>query len=537
MNVVGYLEMMAAERPNLEALKTPVRTSKGGALHYKGLSFNELSERVLLASAFLCAKGVNKEANVLLLVPPGETLLVLTFALLKIGAIPIIIDPGMGLKNFVRCLKNTNPSIVIGGPKIIFYAYFLGYFLKNLSLKIVVRQSLLSHLVEKGISFDIPGEASKGSTAAVLFTSGSTGRPKGACYTHKQFNAQIETLKKAFHIQVGEVDLPLLPVFSLFNPALGMTTVVPEMNPTCPSQLNPAYIVESIENCQVTNSFGSPRLWTKIADYCEKSNCVLPTLKRVFLAGAPVSPRLLSRIQALLPNGEAYTPYGATEALPLTCISAKEVLQETFLKTIDGKGTCVGRPLPEVDIRILPISEGALNSIESTLPPYEIGEIVVSGPMVSEGYLNDPAADQQSKIREKNKLWHRMGDLGYLDSLGRLWFCGRKAERVICSKGNFYTDCCEPIFNTHPSVFRSALIGLRIKEAVVPAIVVEPLQAPFQKEKQIRLLEELKDLAQKHATTRAIDHFFIHKSFPVDVRHNAKIHRLALALHFSKRFF
>jgi len=288
-----------------------------------------------------------------------------------------------------------------------------------------------------------------------------------------------------------------------------------------------------LQTCSVTHSFGSPRLWTKIVEYCESKNLSFPALKRVFLAGAPVHPHLLKRVQALLPNGTAYTPYGATEALPIACISAQEILEDTYQQTLAGKGTCVGKTIEGVEVRIVPISDEAMDALPSELPQGEIGEIVVCAPYISKSYLNNLEATQKAKIRDQGKIWHRMGDLGYKDVQGRLWFCGRKVERVLTPQKTYYTDCCEAIFNAHEEVFRSALIAFKHKEEVVPAIVIEP-KKKLSKAGKIALLKALRLHAKICSETAPIHHFAIFKNFPVDVRHNAKIHRLTLMKYFAK---
>ena len=302
------------------------------------------------------------------------------------------------------------------------------------------------------------------------------------------------------------------------------------MNPSRPATVDPEQIVRAIQQNAVTNSFGSPALWTKIARYCERESITLPSIRRILMAGAPVPPALMAQMQAIIPNGEIHTPYGATEALPVSSIAASEVLEQTAECTRNGEGTCVGRPLPGVRVRIIEPMEGAIASIYEVLdrPDGLIGEIIVQGSPVTRGYDHLPEADAASKIPDGATHWHRMGDMGWLDEKGRLWFCGRKVERVMAEDGAMYTDCCEAIYNAHPKVFRSALIDLGGGR---PGIVIEPEPTAFPKsaDERAAFVESLKNLGREHKLTAAIDRFFFEKSFPVDVRHNAKIHRLSLA--------
>ena len=352
------------------------------------------------------------------------------------------------------------------------------------------------------------------------------------------FDAQVRLIRETYAIQPGEIDLPLLPIFALFNPALGMTTIVPEIDPRHPADVDPAKIVQALRQEAVTNSFGSPTLWKKIGDHCLAERITLPSLRRVLCAGAPVPAALWTNSAAFLPHGQLHSPYGATEALPVATVSAPEVDPASL------RGACVGRPLPGLDVRIIALTDGPLATLADTrtLPPGEIGEIIVRGPVVTQTYDALPAATALAKIADPSvsplstlssppggtaPAWHRMGDCGYLDADGRLWFCGRKAERVETPHGTLHTEPCEQVFRAHPRVTRCALVGLGEPGRQRPALVVEALVSdsgvarPFAR--------ELRALALAHAHTSAIKLFYFHPQFPVDVRHNAKIHRLTLA--------
>ncbi|MEO0054076.1 MAG: hypothetical protein RLZZ50_23, partial [Verrucomicrobiota bacterium] len=336
-----------------------------------------------------------------------------------------------------------------------------------------------------------------------------------------------------YGIEPGEVDLPLLPLFALFAPALGMTVVVPEIDPSRPAQADPAKLVQAILQEGVTTSFGSPTLWGNLSWHCHKHGVTLPGLRRVLCAGAPVPPWLWDASRRFMPNGRMHSPYGATEALPVSSIAAEEILEVTVRRTLAGAGACVGRVLPENEVRIIAPAEGAIADFSETvsLPVGEIGEIIVRGPTVTLDYDGLPEATAGAKIPDAatGATWHRMGDLGYLDEEGRLWFCGRKVEAVRTERGPLYPAQVEPIFETHAEVRRCALVAFNVGGRVRPAIVVEPMR-PEQAESDDcrRLARELRELATRHAVTSAIKVFFFKARLPVDVRHNAKIHRLAL---------
>jgi acyl-CoA synthetase (AMP-forming)/AMP-acid ligase II len=324
------------------------------------------------------------------------------------------------------------------------------------------------------------------------------------------------------------MDLPTFPLFALFGAALGMTCVIPDMDPTRPAEVDPEILIQHIKEYNITTSFGSPALWNTVSKYCLEKNVQLPTLKRILMAGAPVPGSLLERFDRILsPEALIHTPYGATEALPVAAISHREVVDETWKHTCEGKGTCVGKTVDGLTLKIIKITDEAIGEwdVSMELPKGSIGEVVVQGPWVTQQYFNLDNATRLSKIQDGEKYWHRMGDVGYLDENNRLWFCGRKSHRVQTKDGTLFTIPCEAIFNTHEQVKRSALVGVGPAENQTPVIVIEAEGTIDEK----KLTEELLTLGASHAITRSIRQVLYHPAFPVDIRHNAKIGREQLA--------
>ncbi len=542
-NVAHFLAEQAGARPDAPAVRAPAGHAADGSIRYRERSFAELEADASAAARHLAAAGAERGTRVLLMVRPGLDLIRIVFALFKLGAVPVVVDPGMGLPGFLRCVAHSRPEVLAGIPRAVWLSRCFPRAFASLRARVPVGRGFAARLRRYADEGPVRvADSAADELAAILFTSGSTGPAKGVRYEHQMFAAQVEAIRARFGIEPGEVDLPMLPVFALFNPALGMCTVVPEMDPSRPAAVDPEKIVRAIRQNGVTNSFGSPALWRRIVPYCEDRGLRLDGLRRVLMAGAPAPASLLDRLQALLPDGEVHTPYGATEALPVSSISAREVLDETAAGTAAGRGTCVGLPLPGVRARILRPTDGAIASMESAevMPAGQVGEIVVRGPSVTRGYDQLPEADAAAKIRDEDGgCWHRMGDLGYLDESGRLWFCGRQAECVHTAAGPLFTDCIEPLFNAHPRVARSALLGLPGGPggACLPALAVEPEPGMYPKTSAERSAFEadLRALAESRPETAALAAFFFEKSFPVDVRHNAKIHRLALARKYAAR--
>jgi acyl-CoA synthetase (AMP-forming)/AMP-acid ligase II len=524
-NVARFLGLKAREQPEASALMAPRGRDRDGAIEYEQLSFAELHVQSEQVAYGLVAAGLRPGMRVLLMVKPGSDLIRCCFALFKTGAVPVVIDPGMGLKHFLACVQRTRPEAIVGIP----LAHWISRFFPKAFRSVRHRVSVGRRFGRWFGGFPQAGfpiaEPTADELAAILFTSGSTGPPKGVCYGHGQFDAQVRLIRETFAIEPGEVDLPMLPIFALFNPALGMTTVVPEINPSKPATVEPEKILQAIRQCSVTNSFGSPVLWRKIAAHAGKTGQQFPSMRRILMAGAPVPPALVGRLQPHFPNARIWSPYGATECLPVSAVDG-EMIREAATQSASGAGTCVGHAVAGVRIQVIRIVDGVIESLDAAeaLALGEIGEIIATGPSVTESYDGLPEATARAKIRDgEGNVWHRMGDAGYLDAEGRLWFCGRLAERVITREGVLYTDCCEGIFNTIEGVSRSALIGVGEAPDQQPAIVIEP--EPGNRPSEDAILEK----AAQHDMTSGIRKVFFSTAFPVDVRHNAKISRLELS--------
>jgi acyl-CoA synthetase (AMP-forming)/AMP-acid ligase II len=520
-NIARHLDLMAAAQPGTAALKVPRGRTASGDIDYLTLSFADLLSETEAWSARLKARGVARGDRVLLMVKPGLPLVASAFALFKIGAVPVIIDPGMGLGNFLSCVRRSRPAALVGIP----LAQMLSRVCPGAFASVRVRVSVSGSPIARiggATAASAPAAAAPRELAAILFTSGSTGAPKGVCYEHGMFDAQVALIRETYGIQPGEVDLPLLPIFALFNPALGMTSIVPEIDPRHPARADPAKIVQAIRQEKVTNSFGSPTLWRKVAEHCRERGIALPTLRRILCAGAPVPADLWESSRSFLPGGQLNSPYGATEALPVSTVSADEIDPGST------RGACVGRPLKGIDVKIIPIVDSPVASLEPglALPNGSVGEIIVRGPVVTREYDALPEATAAAKIADPEipgGIWHRMGDCGILDDSGRLWFLGRKVECVETPDGTMYTEPCEQVFRVHPRARRCALIGVGSE----PALVAET--ATRGNSDAAALAGELRKLALGHGHTARIATFYFRAQLPVDVRHNAKIHRLALA--------
>jgi len=532
-NIAETLPNIAEMYPDRDGLIC--KTGKG----YRSWSFKEIDSMTDFFARSLSDLGVTRGDRVMLMVKPSVEFITLTFALFKIGAVIILIDPGMGYKNLLKCVGKVKPEIFIGICKAHLFKLIFPRPFKTVRTSVCIGGSfgffgrtLSAAVAEKsnfhGASFPTV-QLNKNDPAAILFTTGSTGPPKGVRYEHGIFQAQLKLIRDYYRIGPDDIDQPAFPLFALFSTALGACSVIPEMNPAKPAQVDPAKFVRTIIKNNVTYSFGSPAIWNVVSNYCRQEKITLTSVKKILMAGAPVPGDLLQRTLSILPaDAEIHTPYGATESLPIASLTAKEILAETWNETKKGKGVCVGRVLPGIEIKIIKTSDNPIDILQKSmqLSTGEIGEIIVKGPVVTRAYDNNDKENELAKIIDDDGFWHRMGDLGYFDQNDRLWFCGRKGHRVITKSGTMYTVCCEAIFNEHPKVFRSALVGVGIKGQQKPVLIVEL----HVKKTKDGIITELENLALQNELTKSIRDFLIHPAFPVDIRHNAKIFREKLTI-------
>ncbi len=630
INIASHLAVMARRQPDAPAV-IEIISGAGAPIRDIRRTCGELDRASDCIARGLAAIGIRRGMRVALCVRPGLDFFDITFAFFKMGAVPVLIDPGIGLRNFGRCLADAMPEAFIGLPiahalrRILGWArktnrinistgWFGGHALAKIR-EVGLRETESSDArsragelsagelssTESSAAAPIMVDSAPADPAAILFTSGSTGPPKGVVYTHGNFDAQVRALRDLYDIQPGELDLATFPLFGLFGPALGMTAIIPRMDFTRPGQVDPRNIIEPIRHYSITNVFGSPALLDRVGEWGAGRGIKLPTLQRVISAGAPVPARVIERFETLLssqagllkssasfslnaltpalsrvqeresarvqdresarvqeresarvqeresarvqereserPAAQIHTPYGATESLPVSSIASAEILRETRQLTDVGKGICVGRPAPGMRVRIIRISDDPIPewSDDLELSTGQIGEIAVQGAVVTAEYFSRPDATRLAKIIDPaGGFYHRMGDVGYFDEIGRLWFCGRKSQRVRLPDGDLFSMPVEGIFNTHPAVYRSALVGVSRGGITQPVICIELLSG-VQRSQHESIRSELLALAGKHATTRSIKAILFHPRFPVDIRHNAKIGREKLAIWAERR--
>lgn len=574
VNVGDRLRAVAQRLPDAVVVACPGKGDVAGRNSYATCTFRELDRDADALARGLIDLGVTPGMGLALLVKPGVEFVKLVYALLRSGAITVLIDPGMGRRAVINCLASTSPEgfVAVSAAQAMRTVLSGRFPLAKHNVTVGRRWfwggTTYKQLLATGhkSSATLPSTHSD-DTAAIIFTSGSTGPPKGVLYTHRMFDTQASEIQQAYDIQPGGADLACFALFGLFNSAMGVTTVFPEMDFSRPATAEPKKLLSAAIDWQVTQAFASPTVWDKLSQHCERTGAGVPTLRKVFSCGAPVPAEVLQRtLKMVAPDAEMHTPYGATESLPVATIEAREVLGETAEKTAHGAGVCVGRKFATIDWRVIRISDDPIAKIEDTeeLRQGKIGELIVRGPQVSPSYelgvarrearvCQDETRDSRlttnnynaiSKIIDGDTVWHRIGDVGYFDEQQRFWYCGRKSHRFETEATVFFPICIESVFNTHPDVHRTALVTLTRQGHLFPRLIVEPTEA-WRKKRPIKpdsglgdfasLELELRQIASRNQlmpnwSRKALGLFGdfpieFTDGLPVDPRHNAKIRR------------
>lgn len=538
-NVIGYLDHWAKEAPDRLALVFPrkvrpvthppdaVSALLGVTLDYASVTFAELSERVDRLAASLRAHGLQSGDRVVVMIPMSLDLYTLLLALLKLAVVIVFIDPWVGLAQIKRCIALTEPKAFAGIPLMQLLGRTSGV-LKPIPMRLTARgpalpgELSLARLLAESHPPVPTVEVTPETPALVTFTTGSTGLPKGANRTHGFLMAQHEALAREMGLKPGDVDLTTLPIFVLNNLASGVTSVLPKMTSAKPSAVDPRVIMRQILDFQVTTAVGSPAYWKPIADYCAANGLKLNTLRTLFTGGGPVPPGLLDTLRPLMPHGEAFIGYGSTEAEPVAMISASEVVSETGERTRAGEGNCVGKPAHGIRLKVIPIQPGPVDVgpeglSAQELPPWEIGELVVSGAHVNKDYYRNPEAVRENKIRDTDgTIWHRLGDVGYQDALGRIWLVGRVNNLIRHAGRTLYPIQVEALVHQLPFVSLAAVVNHG--DALV--VAVQPQHWGDRRQR-----ETWEEAVHAHMALQGIPvdrvHFF--RALPVDPRHNVKI--------------
>jgi acyl-CoA synthetase (AMP-forming)/AMP-acid ligase II len=571
-NVSLSVRAHAARVPGRPALAWP---GPGGG--WRQITYRAFDDEVDAFAHGLRAFGVAAGAQAALLVPPSPELFSLLFALLRIGAVPVLVDPGVGWRAVARGMGDLGVDVFVGvrAAQLLRWRHPSAFSSTRRVVlvgtgrpprplaaaagqadrrrAVATLEDLRQHGAGRGTF--VVDDVAAGATALISFTTGSTGPQKPVVITHGGAAAIARSVVDLLRPDDGDVTLVTSPAMAVVDLLAGTSPVLAPMDLAHPGRADGAQLAGAIERFGARHLFASPALLARLVAHCAR----LPSLRSVVVGGAPAGVGLLRDARALLAaDARLLVTYGATEALPIASIDAREIVEDTAAATAQGAGACLGRAVPGVDVRLMPVAgPPLLDDVAAAGAGVDIGagvgagvgEIAIRGAVVSPRYQpprssagSAPAAAAPSPHDRDHKLaggWHRTGDLARRDDEGRLWFVGRLRHRVVTAAGPLDSVAVEGIFDAHPAVARSALVGVPATATAArlhpfdparPVVVVQlHPEAAADTTVRARTLDELRQLAHAHPATAGIDTFLVHPSLPVDVRHNAKIKREELA--------
>lgn len=525
-----------------------------GKRRYVRHTYAELSADVESVAVGLRGMGIAERTRVVMMSPPSYETCVMGVALTRVGAFTLWIDPAVGYRNVAERLSRVKPEAFVGPVLAHMGRMTFGWGPRTMRKLIVTASPIvpgghkitglppfpgarsIRSLRKPAPAQPTPAAVGPDDPCAVLYTTGSTGPAKPSMYTHRTFCQVFRNAQHSWGFDQDPgvpVDLAVFPAFLFIPISAGGTVVVPPIDfaRQGPAQVNSAALIQVINDCKVKSFFAAPILIENLAREALARNLTMPSLRRVIGAGAPITGPVEEMLAAVTgPDAELAANYGATEAMPSTELSSREHLDGLWEKTEQGAGVCVGHPLPGVELKIIGIVDGAIDSVDQTTtpPPGQVGEILVRGAHVSPEYYLDPESTRKNKVPDPTGTWHRFGDVGYLDDAGRLWVCGRVSQRVRAAGGDVFPLQVEPLFDAHPQVRRSGLVGVPGPDGELPVLCVE-LKSGVGRHERERLQGELLALAASSEVTKTIHTILFTDKLPVDPRHNSKIERPKLA--------
>ncbi|MGY1663837.1 alpha/beta fold hydrolase [Geodermatophilus sp. SYSU D00705] len=501
------------------------------------VSWSRLARRVRHLAAGLAASGIGPGHRVALLVEPSADLTAAVYAVWRAGAVVVVADKGLGFAGMRRALRSAAVDSVIGGRTGLAAARLMGLPGRRIAAGApgpAVRRALgatttLEDLEALGRTAPAPAPAPLDADCAVLFTSGATGPAKGVVYTHRQAAAQLELVRSTYGLTPRDRLVAAFAPFALLGPALGIGSAVPDVDVTAPGSLTATALAGAVAAVDATVVFASPAALRRVVATADglspEQRTALAGVRLLVSAGAPVPASLLRSLTAVLPAADAHTPYGMTEVLPVTDVSLAAVEAAGA-----GEGVCVGTPLPGVAVRISPLSPDGRADGPLTDRPGVPGEVCVRAAHVKDRYDALWALDRETS-REPG--WHRTGDVGHLDTGGRLWIEGRLQHVLTTASGAVTPVGIEQRVERLDGVSAAAAVGVGPAGAQVAVVVVVPSGGvptgrharPGVRRSRLRLADlELADAVRAVAGVD-VAAVLTCPELPVDIRHQSKVDR------------
>jgi acyl-coenzyme A synthetase/AMP-(fatty) acid ligase/pimeloyl-ACP methyl ester carboxylesterase len=481
------------------------------------VTFEEFAAQVRRAMAHLQARRVRAGDRVAMLTPPGVDLIATVYACWRLGAVTVIADRGLGLRGLGQAVRSARVKHVIGPTKALVASRVLRWApgANTIAVEDLRRTAPTAHPTN---------DPHQGDLAAVLFTSGATGPAKGVRYTHGQLAAQRDALAATYQITNSDAFVAAFAPFALYGPALGITTALPDMDVTAPATLTANALAAACEKVAATMIFASPTALANVIATLDGADAtVFGEVRLVMSAGAPVPISVLRQMATVCPQAELHTPYGMTEVLPVA-----DVDLITRERIGVGRGVCVGAAVPGCEIAVVPVETAPTQSAQLCQVD-ETGEVIISAAWMSQGY--DRLWHTQRRARRshleghRDLRWHRSGDVGHLDAEGNLWIEGRVAHLIHTAHGVVTPVPIEIAAETVPGVTRAAAVGVG-PHGIAQVVLVVETQDGAEGAAPADLRDALRVAVGEEIAVAAV---WTVKHLPVDIRHNAKIDRTAVA--------
>ncbi|PFG41215.1 acyl-CoA synthetase (AMP-forming)/AMP-acid ligase II [Georgenia soli] len=557
--VAGQYRPLYAALDELSGSETPavVALSPGGTSE---LTWADLARRVEHLALGLVDSGVRPGHRVSLLIPPGVDLTTALFACLRIGAVVVLADAGLGVRGLTRAVRGAYPDHILGIERAMVAARALGW--PGQKFVVVPRgheagytpprtahsrrrtigiAGSLRELLARGATLAaagtaLPAEPAPEDDAAILFTSGSTGPAKGVVYTHRGLAGMCSVVAATLGISPERPFVAGFAPFALIGTAVGATSATPDMDVTAPGTLRAGALADAVAAIDAYAVFASPSALANVVrtarDLTPEQRDALAGVQLFLSAGAPISSTRLAQVLEVMPNAEPHTPYGMTEVLPLTDVSldqirAAEADAATGAVAGAGNGSCVGTPVPDAQIRIVPLDATGAATGEPTATPGVTGEVLVTAPNLKDRY------DQLWATQDRSATWpgwHRTGDVGHLDASGRLWIEGRLAHVIVTADGVVTPVQVENDAMSVRGVVRAAAVGVGPVGTQQVAVVVETDPALHAGARRApSLAPEGLARAVRSAVAVPVAAVLRVPEVPTDVRHNSKVERARIA--------
>jgi olefin beta-lactone synthetase len=495
----GFADLNAAM--HRRALTTPSAVAVFDAKENLKTSWAELLSLVQASRGHLLRAGVTSGDRVAILTPFSARTIASIYACWSEGIVPVVADPGLGISNMRRALRESRPQFVLTmrPTRIASRVLHIAHRAQRLDLEAIT--SLRGH----GVT-DVPIVADS-QEAAVLYTSGATGPAKGVVYTHGQLRALAHAIQQQFSITDDDGIAAAYIPFALYGPAWGVPVALPKINVIAPGKLAAKDLRAALSGVNGTILFAAPAPLRNVI----KDSETFPSVRCMMSAGAPVSDALLHDVAHAFPNADLFSPYGMTEMLIVTDGVRSEASHHA--------GVSVGRPLPSVEVMILPLGFRS-GDVVAPVTDGVTGEVFVTGPWLSVGYDQHWQRNRDARVQFNSREWHRTGDVGHVKN--GLFIEGRSAH-VLRINDHVLTPV--PI----EQAVEELLPGVTAAAVSVPAGSSSALVVVLCDGETTGAAIRAIEMKVREAVPEVVAVLF-KKKLPVDRRHNSKIDRVALGL-------